>query len=65
MAIVEDSGCGFDPAEVEWNTRRLGLRGMCGRARLVGGSCTIESAPGKGTKVTSRVPCRAAEIGDE
>jgi len=65
VAVVEDSGCGFDPEQVEWNTRRLGLRGMCGRARLVGGSCTIESAPGKGTKVTSRVPCHVAETGDQ
>ncbi len=65
VAVVEDSGCGFEPEQMEWNTRRIGLRGMCGRARLVGGSCKIESAPGKGTKVTSRVPCRAAEMGDE
>lgn len=64
VAAVRDWGRGFDPEQAQWNTRRRGLRGMCGRARLIGGSCAIESAPGKGTTVTSRVPVCPGEGGN-
>ncbi len=64
IAVVRDWGCGFDPEQVQWRTRRLGLRGMCSRARLIGGFCAIESAPGKGTTVTSQVPWRPSEGGN-
>jgi signal transduction histidine kinase len=63
VAAVRDWGRGFDPGQMEPGRERLGLRGMCSRARLVGGSCVIESAPGKGTTVTSRVPCGSGEEG--
>lgn len=63
VTVVRDWGCGFDPEHAQWSPGRLGLRGMCGRARLVGGSCAIESASGKGTTVTSRVPCCPGEEG--
>jgi PAS domain S-box-containing protein len=36
--------------------RRLGLLGMRERVEMVGGSFSIESAPGKGTRVRARVP---------
>lgn len=51
---VEDDGQGFtieDTAE-----GRFGLLGMRERARLLGGTLQIESAPGAGTRITAEVP---------
>jgi signal transduction histidine kinase len=59
VLIVEDDGQGFDverlmrgPANKRW----LGLHGMRERAELLGGTLTIESAPGVGTTVFVQVP---------
>jgi signal transduction histidine kinase len=57
--IVEDDGCGFDAAGcmgAAKNDRCLGLFGMRERATLLGGSLTIESAPGIGTTVFVDIP---------
>lgn len=56
IARVQDWGVGFDP-QTQYSSRRVGLRSMCNRARLLGGSCEIESSLGQGTRVTIRVPC--------
>jgi two-component system CheB/CheR fusion protein len=62
--IVEDDGRGFDPDAVSAEgAPRLGLGGMRERARLVGGTLEIESAPGRGTTVFARIPL--ASIGEE
>ena len=56
---VQDNGTGFDlPSSVGDLTRsgKLGLVGMTERARLLDGSVTIETEPGKGTKVTLEAP---------
>lgn len=53
---VEDDGAGFEPAVVP--PGRFGLVGMSERARLLGGTLTIESAPGAGTIVDVSVPLR-------
>ena len=58
---VEDDGAGFDPASVP--PGRFGLVGMSERARLLGGTLTIESAPGSGTVVEASVPLRRAAQG--
>ncbi len=47
---VQDDGDGFDQAQVTVDDS-FGLRGMSERARMVGGTLNIESAPGKGTRV--------------
>jgi signal transduction histidine kinase len=55
---VEDDGRGFaseDTAEGH-AAGRFGLLGMRERARLLGGSLQIESAPGAGTRITAEVP---------
>ena len=56
VASVRDWGRGFSVRGVRWNSRKLGLRSMCNRAKLIGGSCEIESDLGAGTCVTIRVP---------
>lgn len=57
--IVEDNGCGFEAAVLgrgARDERSLGLFGMRERATLLGGTLTIESAPGRGTTVFVEVP---------
>jgi signal transduction histidine kinase len=45
--VIQDNGCGFDePAQVS------GLANMRHRAEMLGGGCTIRSAPGEGTRIT-------------
>jgi len=53
--FVEDDGVGFEPGRVEEGDH-LGLIGMRERAEMLGGSLTIESAPGMGTSVIVEVP---------
>ena len=56
---VRDDGPGFvTPRQPESDARRLhaGLRNMRDRLEAVGGSLTIDSAPGRGTRVIGRVP---------
>ncbi len=48
--VIVDDGEGFDPAAIDPN--RFGIRSMKGRARLVGKTVTVESAPGGPTTVT-------------
>jgi signal transduction histidine kinase len=50
---VEDDGTGFDQAKTSMGT---GLQGMTDRLAALGGTLMITSAPGRGTKVTGRVP---------
>jgi len=51
---VEDDGVGFSPADVPG----IGLAGLRDRAAEVGGAVDVASAPGRGTRVTVRVPVR-------
>ncbi|GAB2957575.1 GAF domain-containing sensor histidine kinase [Streptomyces heilongjiangensis] len=53
---VTDDGSGFDPQAVRRAGRHLGLVSMRDRASGVGGSLTVESAPGKGTTIEMEVP---------
>ncbi|MGW7418215.1 GAF domain-containing sensor histidine kinase [Streptomyces sp. NPDC054863] len=53
---VADDGCGFEPGGVRRAGRHLGLVSMRDRAGGVGGSLTVDSAPGKGTTITMEVP---------
>ena len=50
---VIDNGVGLGPS-----TRRSGLRNLASRAEQLGGSLSIETAPGAGTHLTWRVPLR-------
>jgi PAS domain S-box-containing protein len=51
---VRDWGVGFSPEYVE--EQRFGLQGMRERVRLLDGSVTIDSAPGKGTHIAVELP---------
>jgi signal transduction histidine kinase len=53
-AEIRDWGAGFDPAKVAEG--RLGLRGIRQRAHLLDGLATIESSPGKGTRIAVELP---------
>ncbi|WP_345619807.1 GAF domain-containing sensor histidine kinase [Streptomyces ziwulingensis] len=53
---ITDDGGGFDPGTVRRAGRHLGLVSMRDRAGGVGGTLTVESAPGKGTTIGMEVP---------
>ncbi|MGW1541852.1 GAF domain-containing sensor histidine kinase [Streptomyces sp. NPDC002309] len=53
---VTDDGGGFDPLAIRRAGRHLGLVSMRDRAGGVGGTLTVESAPGKGTMIEMEVP---------
>jgi signal transduction histidine kinase len=54
---VADDGAGFTPAALDPAIfPRFGLTGMHERAEAIGGTLTVQSAPGAGTQVTARAP---------
>lgn len=55
---VRDRGVGFVAADDRVWRQGLGLSSMRERARLLGGTCTIESEPHRGTRVSVRLPLR-------
>lgn len=64
MAIVEDSGVGFDSRAnaVSGGERRgLGLLGVRERAAMLGGTVEIETSPGGGTTLFVRIPIEPPE----
>ena len=58
---VADDGPGFDPAA---GTHGAGLRNMSDRLAALGGSCQIDSSPGRGTTVAGRIAAGAAVAAD-
>ncbi len=63
---IEDNGAGFDPSAARSPDRRgLGLVGIRERASHLKGSVTIDSSPGKGTRLSVELPVRrATDSGD-
>jgi PAS domain S-box-containing protein len=55
LVMVEDDGVGFDLDEVQRGDH-FGLLGLRERAEALGGTLTVESAPGAGTTVVVEVP---------
>jgi PAS domain S-box-containing protein len=55
---VSDSGAGFDSEAAKQN-RGLGLISMEERLKLLEGTFSIESQPGRGTQIHAQVPLRA------
>jgi signal transduction histidine kinase len=58
---VEDKGAGFDPETALAAGATSGLAGMRERASLLGGTLSIESAPGAGTRVRADLPLVPAD----
>jgi signal transduction histidine kinase/ligand-binding sensor domain-containing protein len=61
--LVEDDGCGFDVAEAvdrATSGKAIGLLGMQERVRMLDGEIDISSVPGKGTRVSVRMPLEIA-----
>jgi signal transduction histidine kinase len=60
---ISDDGTGFDPTSATGRGRRgraQGLENMRRRAELLDGSLTIESAPGRGTRLSLTMPVATA-----
>lgn len=60
---ITDDGCGFDVESARMRMlegESVGLLGMEERAALIDGSVDIQSAPGRGTCVSVRLPARQA-----
>jgi signal transduction histidine kinase/ligand-binding sensor domain-containing protein len=56
MLTIEDKGVGFLVNEASGKAGHYGLLGMKERAATIDGSLELTSEPGRGTKVTLRVP---------
>jgi signal transduction histidine kinase len=56
---IDDDGVGFaqdQPVASRGGREAFGLRSMSERARMLGGACTVDSAPGSGTHVSVTIP---------
>ena len=61
FVTVEDDGLGFDPTASRRGPRGLGLVGIRERVTRLNGQMRIETAPGKGTRLSVEVPVDAGE----
>jgi PAS domain S-box-containing protein len=64
LLVIGDNGSGFDVKEMRSasGSPTLGLRGMEERAQAVGGTLTIDSAPGLGTQICASFPVTVEEL---
>jgi signal transduction histidine kinase len=53
VGVIDDNGAGFDLANPKAGN---GLSNLSARASEMSGTCTLESAPGKGTRIVLRCP---------
>jgi signal transduction histidine kinase len=60
---VQDWGLGFKADRVRLDC--YGLKGICHRVALLGGTATIDSRPGQGTCITVEIPLTAASATSE
>lgn len=64
LVEVADGGKGFD-ARTEVTDGHLGIAGMRQRVEILGGTFSVESAPGEGTRIRASLPLAAPDLGDE
>jgi len=62
---ISDDGRSFDAEHVldSLRNKRLGLIGMRERVEMVGGSFRVDSAPGRGTTISAKIPFKRAGKG--
>jgi signal transduction histidine kinase len=67
LITIEDNGVGFDTAEADrtGGPRGLGLIGIRERASQLRGTVRLESAPGRGTRLTVELPARPRAARDD
>jgi signal transduction histidine kinase len=58
VVTVEDDGLGFDQTGLDQENDRpgVGLVGIRERASRLGGTCRLDTQPGKGTRLTMELP---------
>ena len=56
---IEDDGVGFEDGSTRTHAG-LGLTSMVERARLVGGTVSVDSSPGNGTRVSLHIPTQGS-----
>jgi len=63
LITIEDDGAGFDQAKTDARdgTRGLGLVGIRERVSQLHGTVRLETAPGKGTRLTVELPARTRD----
>jgi signal transduction histidine kinase len=60
--VIEDDGDGIElPAKV--HDSGVGLSNIAERVRMIGGTLSVDSAPGKGTRITVKLT-RAEKVND-
>lgn len=60
---IEDNGKGFDHREVRESGSTAGIKWMHERVTLLNGYLKIDSAPGKGTRISARIPLKKQSTG--
>ena len=63
ILLAEDDGIGFDPGKLDKRRQALGLLSMRERVASVGGSFSIRSKKGEGTRIRIEIPVK--ELPDE
>jgi signal transduction histidine kinase len=63
VLAISDDGDGFDPRQrpVDGRTGGNGISNMRSRVAALGGTLDIDSAPGRGARITIRVPAKLQE----
>jgi signal transduction histidine kinase len=59
--VVEDDGRGFDRKTTD-PEESGGLASMMERVAMLGGTCSVDSTPGEGTRVDARIPLDGARL---
>ena len=54
--LIEDNGCGFDPARIAADGKGNGLRNIHKRVEALRGHLVFSTSPGQGTQIKVTVP---------
>jgi signal transduction histidine kinase len=65
LAQIEDEGQGFTPEAVRAQEQGIGLSTMRERVEMLGGTLTVDSSPGAGTRVRVQLASGSGEASDD